>query len=198
MRWIVFDYGEVISKPTGALPAMARLFGVPVEDFGAAYWAGREAYDEGQADLDYWRAIGAAVGVEVDEELSDRLTETDVAGWLEVEPAAADLLVELSDAEVPMALLSNAPGTFARTAEQQPWTKHFRHLLFSADLGFIKPYPRIWAELADRLDAEPGDLVFLDDRQVNIDGAEAAGLSGLLWRGAEGARADLRRLGVLS
>jgi putative hydrolase of the HAD superfamily len=30
MRWVVFDYGEVISEPTGALPALAALLGVSV------------------------------------------------------------------------------------------------------------------------------------------------------------------------
>jgi putative hydrolase of the HAD superfamily len=198
MRWVVFDYGNVISKETAALPVLAGLLGVPEAGFDAVYWAGRETYDHGQADLDYWRALGAEVGAEVDQELSDRLTEVDVAGWLEVDPAAADLLTDLAEAGVPLALLSNAPVSFARIAEQQPWTKHFGHLVFSGDLGFIKPDPRIWAELADRLDAETGDLVFLDDRQVNIDGALAAGLTGLLWRGAEGARAELTRLGLLS
>jgi len=177
---------------------LARLLGTPLTGFDAVYWASRESYDNGRTDLDYWRAIGAAVGVDVDEELSGRLTELDVAGWLDVEPASADLLTDLSEAGVPMALLSNAPTTFARTAEQQPWTKHFRHLLFSADLGFVKPDARIWAALADRLDAEPDDLVFFDDRQVNIDGAVTAGLSGLLWRGADGARRELRELGLLS
>ena len=198
MRWVVFDYGDVISKHTSGLPALARLLGTPLAGFDAVYWASRESYDNGRTDLDYWRAIGAAVGVDVDEELSGRLTELDVAGWLDVEPASADLLTDLSEAGVPMALLSNAPTTFARTAEQQPWTKHFRHLLFSADLGFVKPDARIWAALADRLDAEPDDLVFFDDRQVNIDGAVTAGLSGLLWRGADGARRELRELGLLS
>ncbi|MFJ6670715.1 HAD family hydrolase [Actinosynnema sp. NPDC091369] len=188
MRWVVFDYGEVISEPTGALPELAALLGVPVEDFSRGYWALREPYDTGQADRDYWRAVGAAVDVPVDEELARRLTEVDVRGWLRPEPAVVELLAELASAGVPLALLSNAPVSFARTAEREPWTRHFQHLVFSGDLGVAKPDPRIFAALAERIGAEPADCVFFDDRQVNVDGAIAAGLQGVLWRGPAHAR----------
>ncbi|MEU4763889.1 HAD family phosphatase [Actinosynnema sp. NPDC023794] len=188
MRWVVFDYGEVISEPTRELPALAALLGVPVEDFSRGYWAARDAYDAGQSDLEYWRAVGASVDVAVDEALAGRLTEVDVRGWLRPAPGAAELVAELASAGVPLALLSNAPVSFARTAEREPWTRHFRHLVFSGDLGVAKPDPRIFAALAERIGARPADCVFFDDRQVNVDGAVAAGLQGVLWRGPVNAR----------
>lgn len=188
MRWVVFDYGEVISEPNGELPALAALLGVPVEDFSAGYWAARHDYDAGQPDLEYWRAVGAAVGVPVDEALARRLTELDVRGWLRPVPAVVELVAELASAGVPLALLSNAPVSMARTAERQPWTAHFRHLVFSGDLGVAKPDPRIFAALAERIGVEPADCVFFDDRQVNVDAAVAVGLRGVRWRGAAHAR----------
>lgn len=188
MRWVVFDYGEVISEPTRELPALAALLGVPVADFSRGYWTARDAYDAGQPDLEYWRAVGAAVDVPVDEELAGRLTEVDVRGWLRPAPGAVELMAELASAGVPLALLSNAPVSFARTAEREPWTRHFRHLVFSGDLGVAKPDPRIFAALAERIGARPADCVFFDDRQVNVDGAVAAGLQGVLWRGPAHAR----------
>lgn len=188
MRWVVFDYGEVISEPTGELPALAAMLGVPVVDFARGYWPAREAYDAGGSDLEYWRAVGAAVDVPVDPSLARRLTEVDVRGWLRPEPAVVELLAELESAGVPLALLSNAPVSFARVAEREPWTRHFRHLLFSGDVGVAKPDPRIFAALAERIGAEPADCVFFDDRQVNVDGAVAAGLRGVLWQGPAHAR----------
>lgn len=188
MRWVVFDYGEVISEPTRELPALAALLGVPVEDFSRGYWTARDAYDAGRSDLEYWRAVGASVDVAVDEALARRLTEVDVRGWLRPAPGAVELVAELASAGVPLALLSNAPVSFARTAEREPWTRHFRHLVFSGDLGVAKPDPRIFAALAERIGARPADCVFFDDRQVNVDGAVAAGLQGVLWQGPVHAR----------
>jgi len=188
VRWVVFDYGEVISEPTGALPELAGMLGAPVEAFRRGYWAARAAYDAGSSDLEYWRAVGAAVGVPVGEELADRLTAVDVRGWLRPEPAVVELVEELAAAGVPLALLSNAPVSFARTAEREPWTRHFRHLVFSGDLGVAKPDPRIFAALAERIGAEPADCVFFDDRRENVAAATAAGLTGVLWEGAGHAR----------
>ena len=191
MRWVVFDYGEVISRPTGALPDLANLLGVPLADFERGYWAARDDYDRGQPDLEYWRAVGAVVGAEVDEELARLLTDVDVRGWLLPDPGSVELVEELAAAGVPLALLSNAPVPFARVAEREPWARHFRHLVFSGDLGVAKPDPRIFAALARRLGADPADCVFFDDRQVNVDGANAAGLRGVLWSGSSHARTVL-------
>jgi putative hydrolase of the HAD superfamily len=72
-----------------------------------------------------------------------------------------ELVREPASAGVPPALLPDAPVSLARTAEEQPWTRHFRHLVFS-------------------------------DRPENVDGANAAGLVGVLWQGPAHARQVLR------
>ena len=41
----VFDFGEVLSLPSQALPVLAARLGVAQEDFEPAYWAEREAYE---------------------------------------------------------------------------------------------------------------------------------------------------------
>ncbi|ACU40690.1 HAD family hydrolase [Actinosynnema mirum] len=195
MRWIVFDYGEVISHPSEELPRLAALLGVA--DVGEAYWRHRDAYDRGLSDEAYWALVGAEHGLDVGPELAGRLAEVDRDGWMRPSGESVALIGELASAGVPLALLSNAASSFGRAVERQAWTRHFRHLVFSGDLGVIKPDPEVWRLLAERLGVEPGDCVFLDDRQVNVDGAVAAGMSGLLWRGVADARERLVGLGVL-
>jgi putative hydrolase of the HAD superfamily len=189
MNWVVFDYGGVISKPTAALPELASIMGAPVPEFTAAYWANRSDYDAGAADRWFWESIATAVGVDgVDEALSARLTELDVEGWLDTEPATLELLAELNAAGVPLALLSNAPTSFGRVAERQEWARHFRQVIFSGDLGLRKPFPEIYAMLTARLGVSAAECFFVDDRQENVDGANAAGLRAARWTGAGAAR----------
>jgi len=197
MRWIVFDYGEVISKRTRALPELAAVLGADAIAFENAYWAYRHDYDGGMTDLAYWRAVGALVDTDVDEPTAARLTKIDTTGWLTADRSTVELLEELRAAGARLALLSNAPASFARAAEGQPWTRLFDHLLFSGDIGAVKPDAEIWAKLLDRVGAAASDCVFYDDRQVNIDGATAAGLTAKLWTNAADARAHLTALGVL-
>lgn len=194
MRWVVFDFGQVIGLRTEAVPAMAAKAGMPLPEFEPAYWANRSRYDLVGDDLAYWRAVA---GERVDAALAAELTELDEAGWLTVDSAAIALIVELFERGVPMALLSNAPSSFGRAVEAQPWAKYFRTLLFSADLGMTKPDRAIYETLLDRIDADAADCFFTDDRQDNVDGAIAAGLRAARWQGADALRPLLVEFGVL-
>src|SRR4051812_46218453 len=112
MNWIVFDYGDVLSKPSAALPDLAAAMRTPLPEFLKAYWEYRIPYDAGSTPLEYWQAVGDAVGVPVDEVLSAELTRIDVEGWGHLEPSSAALLEALSEAGAALALLSNAPSVF--------------------------------------------------------------------------------------
>lgn len=195
--WMVFDYGEVISLRTRVQPSMAARLGVDLKAFVSAYRDQRHDYVLGQSDLDYWRAVGNQLGVAVDDKIALELTQQDIEGWLHIDQAAIALAHDLHQAGLPLALLSNLPWSLARAVEQQEWTTEFQHLLFSADLGVAKPASAIWSILADRLQAASHQLYMLDDREYNIEAAEAAGLKGILWRGADDARSILESQGYL-
>lgn len=184
MNWIVFDYGEVISTRTQAIPALADVMGVEVSVFEPHYWAQREPYDRGCSDFEYWKSIADAAGVSLDQSTSDKLTSMDIEGWLNTDPSTVEMLAALEEAGAALALLSNAPSSFARVAERQDWAKYFRVTVFSGDLGIAKPDAEIFEALVAKLGAEPSDCLFLDDRQVNVDGALAAGLRSQRWLGA--------------
>lgn len=193
MTWIVFDYGEVICTRTEALPRMATRLGVSLAQFEAAYWGNRDAYDRGASDASYWKAVAADVGLVADNEAVDDLTRLDIEGWNELDPASVTLIDELAGNGTRLALLSNAPASFARFAEQQPWARHFPTRVFSADVGCAKPDSKIFELLTTRLQARPEECLFFDDRPSNVEGAQVAGLRAHLWQGADHARQLLER-----
>lgn len=196
-RWVVFDYGEVISRRTSELPTLATMLGVDVDTFAAAYWGERDPYDRGWSDAAYWRRVGERVGVAVPDELVERLVDTDHAGWLHTVPESRALVEELRGDGVGVAILSNAPATFGHRLREQDWVRPLEHVLVSGHLGFAKPDAAIWAELITRLGAHPAEIVFFDDKITNIVGARAAGLRAEPWTGAATGRAHLVELGVL-
>jgi putative hydrolase of the HAD superfamily len=197
MRWMVFDYGEVISRRTRALPQVAELLNVPLGSLEPVYWSLRDPYDRGWSDLEYWREVGSRIGVDVDAEQADALTEADLNGWLSVDPETLLLLDELGEAGYGLCLLSNAPASHGQVFRRQPWAGRFRHMVISADLGIAKPDAAIWDAVIQRLGSEPADCVFLDDKQINVDSARVAGLHAYRWNGANAARGHLEDLGVL-
>lgn len=198
LSWIVFDYGEVISQRTRALPALASELGVAPADLKPAYFDERIAYDRGHSDLAYWRAVGAHVGVTVDAALAERLTAIDVEGWSQTQPETVELIGELRSAGYSLALLSNAPSSFGRDVERQQWTRQFEHMLFSGDLELVKPDPEIYRVLLATLRAPAAECLFFDDRQENIDAARDIGMHADLWRDVDTARRLLRARSLMN
>ena len=58
----------------------------------------------------------------------------------------------------------------------------------------IKPEPGIYDHLAEKYELNPSEAVFIDDRQINVDGALQRGFQGLLFTGYENTRDALERL----
>jgi epoxide hydrolase-like predicted phosphatase len=55
-------------------------------------------------------------------------------------------------------------------------------IVYSHEVGIEKPDPRIYEIACRRLDANPSEVVFVDDSQMAVDGAEAVGMVGILHR----------------
>lgn len=81
------------------------------------------------------------------------------------------------------AVLSNADHTLmARLRDRHRIADLFDDIVCSADVGVAKPEPRIYALAAERLGLAPGECVFIDDMERNIDAARAVGMQGVLFR----------------
>lgn len=74
-RWVLADYGEVISDPIPAetILELADLAGMPADEFRDRYWKFRPPYDLGQSDRAYWSAV---LGHELQAEPQNALAAT--------------------------------------------------------------------------------------------------------------------------
>lgn len=57
----------------------------------------------------------------------------------------------------------------------------FEDVILSGDLGIVKPDAEIYEYMLVKLKLPASEVLFVDDRQVNVDGAEACGIDGLLF-----------------
>lgn len=72
----------------------------------------------------------------------------------------------------------------------------FERVLASHHLGVRKPDHDFYRRLCRRIDRRPEEVVFVDDRQDNVDAATELGMRAHLFTGADDLRACLRREGV--
>jgi putative hydrolase of the HAD superfamily len=76
--------------------------------------------------------------------------------------------------------------------------RNYFHVAFSSCyVGMRKPEPAIYRRTLDILGKPPERVLFIDDRQQNVDGAAAAGMKAIRFTGADALRAELEKLGVL-
>lgn len=82
-----------------------------------------------------------------------------------------------------IAILSNsADGAREEEERRFGFSEIFDPICYSHEQGVNKPEPAAYLTALERMDAAPGDVLFIDDRQFSIDGAAAVGIRGVLHR----------------
>jgi len=196
-RVVVFDYGEVISlEPTDADRAgLVARAGVDAEPFWTAYWAHREPLDQGTISIaDYWTAVASDLGVEWDAVDVHELWALDHRGWLSVDPGTLRVLHALADGGTRMALLSNAGADFSGWLRSGSFAPLFERVFVSGELGLVKPNADIYEHVIAELGITPAELLFVDNKSENVEGARAVGGDGHVFTDAAGLEAWLRGL----
>ncbi|AZM55473.1 hydrolase [Streptomyces sp. WAC 01529] len=127
------------------------------------------------------RGLAERVPWECGHALGTTLAETK----FRADDAVVGLLRRVRAAGLPVLLVTNATPWLADDLALLGLTGPaglFDDVISSADLGVTKPDRRIYETAAERAGTAPGRCLFVDDRQENVDAAEALGMTGLLYR----------------
>jgi len=192
-RWILVDYGEVISAPLAAdtVLRLASLAEQHPDEFRDHYWRFRRRYDLGQSDIGYWSEV-LDRDLSAEPTLVDQLVRVDVAGWMTLNPQTLLTLMEFAARPgVKLALLSNAPEPIALAIDTSTWSRHFDRRFYSCRLELAKPDTAVFELVLRELAASPESVLFIDDRAGNTQAAARLGVEVARFTSAE---AMLRRL----
>lgn len=196
-RVVVFDYGEVISRsPSDAdRAALVARSGADPERFWPAYWAHRDGLDQGSTSIaEYWARVADDLGLALDPIDVHELWAIDHRSWLSVDPGTLAVLHALRDGGTRLALLSNAGADFAGWLRHGSFAPLFDRVFVSGELDLVKPSAAIYEHVIDELDIAASDLVFIDNKAVNVDGAIAVGGVGHVFTDAAALESWLRGL----
>ena len=92
-------------------------------------------------------------------------------------PESVGVLTALRGAGVPNHAITNfARVKFDIALEHYPFLGGFDDIVVSADVGMVKPDPRIFRLLLDRQGLDPARCLFIDDSAANIAAARELGL----------------------
>ncbi len=62
-----------------------------------------------------------------------------------------------------------------------PYDEVFDERFYSCELGLAKPDPAYFTTILDRLDVDPASVLFVDDTEVNVEGAKTTGIHAELF-----------------
>ena len=202
IRNLVFDMGNVLIHYIPQV-FMDRL-GVPAEDqpllarevFGSVEWIRMDRGTLGQEE-----AV-AAMEARLPRRLWEYARRLVLGWWLDgplmpVEGMAA-LLEELKGLGYGLYLLSNATVRQPEYFPGIPGSQFFDGAVISAHWKVLKPEREIYEILFREYGLEPSECFFVDDLNINVEGALCAGMDGYVFDGDMGRlRQALRRAGVM-
>ncbi|MFQ6003393.1 MAG: HAD family hydrolase [Candidatus Zixiibacteriota bacterium] len=109
----------------------------------------------------------------------------------------APRLVKLLKNHYKLAILSNHAKEWSEYMKQKfDLFQSFDQMIFSCDVGFRKPDPRIYETALNKLKCDPEECILIDDKKRNTDAAEKLGIKGIIFEGSLKLLEDLSKLNV--
>jgi putative hydrolase of the HAD superfamily len=199
---VTWDFGQTLADldPVFLSQKLAEKgFRIGADALDAAVPAAWGAYNravKGGAGGHPWKTFmravlsGAGLAPEAVEPMTDFLWDDQPARnlWRRPVPGMMELVRELGAAGVPQGIVSNSEGRLAELVAELGWASDFRAIADSGKLGMEKPARGIFDWCAERLGVETSAVVHVGDAHaVDVDGAVAAGMRAIWFRGTKGA-----------
>jgi putative hydrolase of the HAD superfamily len=200
IRAVLFDYGMVLSQPAqpAAHAELLAISGIDHDKFEELYWKYRMDYDRATLDkVSYWETIARDAGTKFTPEQIDALNAADIRMWTGLDDAMVRWVQQLQRSGWKTGILSNICSTLVEWMLQNfLWLKGFTHCCWSCELKLVKPEREIFVRTVTALGVKPEEVLFLDDREENVEGAKAAGLHAIQFTTLEALTPKLAEYGV--
>lgn len=200
LRAVIFDYGRVLTGPPdpAAHAELVRISGLSADRLDHFYWADRQAYDEGKlTGLSFWQNIVRDADLKLSAPAIEELNIWDARMWTRGDPAMLAWQLAIKQRGLLTAIVSNM-GDFVHEhmVRELDWLSRFDVLVWSYQLRVAKPAPAIYRYALEQLGTRPEETLFVDDKQENIDTANAIGMKGIIFSTIEKLRVDLQESGL--
>lgn len=178
-------------QPPGGKSGGARSSACPTTPFGRCWRCLTEPALWGHIDLERYTATAQEL-LGLDDEQTVAFME-DI--WHEYLGTPNTELIDYFTGlrhRVRTGILSNS-FVGAREREQQAYGFEDRcdAIAYSHEIGVMKPDPAAYAAICDLLQVEPHEVVFLDNLEMCVKGAEAVGMRAVLYRENDQAIAEI-------
>ncbi len=202
IKYIYFDQGEVLFTNDWE-------FDSPEKDktFFSFYGLSREVFSNSRkkfidllfrgkiTEKEYWKNVLVDAGAtNRSPEMAIKLARK----YQTYKPGMKSLIDILKKNKMPIGIIS--------TTHKEMWNfklkkfnvqQYFDPIITSFETGFVKPEKEIYNIALNAIGVKPAEILFIDDSQNNIAGAEALGINVILFENAENLTDKLKNLNIL-
>ena len=114
-------------------------------------------------------------------------------------PGVHEIVAELDQVGVPLYAITNFSADFWGPfhERERAFFSRFRAIVVSGEEKLMKPDAAIYLRALDRFGLRPDEALFIDDRGINVLGAELVGMRAHLFTDADALRERLKAEGLL-
>jgi putative hydrolase of the HAD superfamily len=200
-KHIIFDFGGVFldlgGRSTDVPQSLAKIFKIREEQAASIWEANKEVIQTGkEAPEQFLQRMGKELGAKVDIERANVWSNHARMDRKQINWGLVDYIKLLKN-DYKIHMLSNVIDLKQKPEE---WVLeldgHFDTIFRSHAIGFRKPNSDIFLYVLSEISAKPGECIFVDDTQRNVDAANGLGIKGVLYTSLDQLKKDFAGLGV--
>jgi epoxide hydrolase-like predicted phosphatase len=186
LRAIFFDFGGVILRTEYQSPRqhLAERLNMDYDDLVRLVFdseTSRKASIGVETVDSHWAAVMRKLNLPISEAQAIR---SEFFGGDILDRGLIQLMRDLRG-KYKIGMISNAWNDLREYIARQGFADVFDTMIISAEVGVVKPDPKIFQIALDQLQVQAKEAMFIDDFKVNIEGCEKVGMKGFLFKDPE-------------
>ncbi len=193
VRAVLVDFGGVLmrTEDKGPRSRQAERLGMTSRDLEKIIFESDSSLKASTGEISeeaHWQAVAKAL--EVSQVEGEKIITEFFSGdrW---DIALLDYLRSLRP-ERKVGLISNAWSGLRAIITSQNFVDVFDEMIISAEVGLVKPDPRIYRLALERLAVNPAESVFVDDVLNNVEAAQSVGMNAIQFTQPEKTLEELK------
>ncbi len=198
IKVVIFDMGGVLVRTEDKAPraALGLRFGKTYTEMDGIVFANKSSGRASRGEIsarDHMQHVMRTLNLPETDEAIDNFVDKFFLGD-KVDGEIIDYIDSLRP-RYQTVLLSNAWDNLRKIfVEKWKIADAFDEIFISAEMGIMKPNPKIYEMVLEKLDVPPEETVFIDDFIQNIESARKLGMHGIHFQDKDAAMAELRAL----
>lgn len=198
-RVVVFDFGDVMTTKfdrKSVTQFLSDSYNLSELELKKINRKKKRAFKKGLTEEQFWLQYALKKKIELPPDWSSSFKAI-MKNAMNINPEMLQLVDELKEAKIPVALFSNVEAHLAHLLKEFGFYDPFDPCILSHEIKAKKPNQEAYECLLQQLDVPAETIIFIDDKRRNIKAAREIGIDGIRFESAKQIRKELTKRKIL-